>query len=135
MGTKWSGITQEKLNKYSSNEKSLTSDPFIKDNPISSLHIRSDNQVSLMDTKQDSLYNTNSNSCIIKDVKAEEIITVLKDNSLNTLKNVVPYTFEWNENAETVFVVGLFGNWDERYQMKKINNMFTLNIVRNIIIN
>jgi len=44
-------------------------------------------------------------------------------------KNLVPYTFIWQEYGQNVYVVGTFGNWMQRYQMKKYNHEFTLTLV------
>ncbi len=55
---------------------------------------------------------------------------VINQEKEEALKNLVPHTFTWQEDGLKVFLVGSFENWEERYEMKKINKEFTKTLVR-----
>jgi len=87
----------------------------IKDS-LSSFH-GVDNDIDLLtvETKQDSRKDSNNFSDVSTTKNCPYISDILNQEKEEALKNLVPYTFIWQEEGESVFLVGSFGTWNQRY--------------------
>jgi len=110
--------------KDSNNEKKSSS--FFKDNYSSFSGVNSDPLTD--ETKQDSQIMDN----IMIDNCNRFSKLMGSDGEHFISQDFIQYTFTWQEDGNEVFLVGTFGNWTERYQMKKTNKIFTLTLVTNI---
>jgi hypothetical protein len=62
----------------------------------------------------------------IKDTTAETIISIEK---IEIKETKIPITFVWKEGGTNIYVTGSFSNWNQWFQMVKINNNFELVLV------
>jgi hypothetical protein len=94
-----------------------------------------------LDTKSTSYYsgirNINSDNDFENDDSYEErdrenihsISSSEEKNKNDFINKDVPVVFEWNEPASAVYLIGNFGNWNQRFIMDKIGDSFKLILV------
>ena len=121
------------------NQQELDKDKFninIKDilNKVTSLK---KNSYMELDTRATSSYSgirTNYDNSSLNEEKINSIYSseekLYSGNFSTTIINEnIPTKFEWKEAAGIVYLVGSFGNWNQRFIMNKVGNTFELILV------
>jgi hypothetical protein len=65
----------------------------------------------------------------ISDIKETQAETTISIDNIEIKEIKIPITFTWKEGGTNVYVTGSFSNWNQWFQMVKINNNFELVLV------